>query len=123
VNAFFYITIELRPESGVSWSGKRLKVFSPRSDSLIKDSIAECQWGLKPIAVACDYDGMNTFFSTRWRIGRFIPCEWNAPDSHQACYLRPHRAGPVGGTVAKVFFSQARVTRWEGTIARTEASR
>src|SRR5450755_3480008 len=32
---------------------------------------------------------MNTFFATameRWRIGRFIPCERNAPDSHHPCY-------------------------------------
>src|SRR5450755_3572958 len=65
---------------------------------------------------------MNTFFATtmeRWRIGRFIPCERNA----SPVLLRAHRAGPVRGTVATVFFTQARVTRWEGTIARTATSR
>jgi hypothetical protein len=101
VNALFSTTIEQWPGPGVSWSGKRrLKVFSLRSDSLIEDSIAEGQWGLKPIAVACDYDGMNTFFSTtteRWRIERFIPYERNAPDPHLPWYPRAHRTGPRQG--------------------------
>ena len=108
---------------GRSWSGNlHLQVFLPRSESFSEDSFAECQRRPQPIGLACDYDGMNTFFSTtieRWRIGRFIPCERNA----SPVLLRAHRVGPVWGTVATVFFSQARVTRWEGTIARTAASR
>jgi hypothetical protein len=96
----------------LSWSGKRrLKVFSMPSDSLMEDSNADRQWGLEPIATACDYDGMNTFFSTtmeRWRIERLIPCERNAPDPHHSWHLPADRAGPgPGERQLKVFSARS----------------
>jgi hypothetical protein len=66
--------------------------------------------GLKPMAVACDYDGMNTLFSAtieRWRLERFTPCEWSAADSHPWC-LRAHPAGPgPGERQLKVFSARS----------------
>jgi hypothetical protein len=83
---------------GCSRSGNlHLKVFLPRNEYFNEDSFAERQRGLKPIPASCDYDDMNTFFSTtieRWRIDRFIPCERYAPESHSPFYLRAKRAGP-----------------------------
>jgi hypothetical protein len=66
---------------------------------------------VKPNAVACDYDGMNTLFPTTMElrlIGRLISCERNAPDSLRPCYLRAHRAGPgPGERQLKVFSARS----------------
>src|SRR5450432_3369403 len=98
MNTFFCTTIEPWPESGVSWSGNQhLQVFLPRSDYFNEDSFAACQRGRKPIPASCDYDGMNTFFSTtieRRRIERSISHERNPLESHSPFYLRAKRAGP-----------------------------
>jgi hypothetical protein len=115
MNTFFSTTIERRrierfipcernaPDSqwagvGCSWSGSlHLQVFLPRRDYFNEDSFAECQRGRKPIPASCDYDGMNTFFSTtieRRRIERSISHERNPLESHSPFYLRAKRAGP-----------------------------
>jgi hypothetical protein len=81
-----------------SWRGNQhLQVFLPRSDYFNEDSFAECQRGRKPIPASCDYDGMNTFFSTtieRRRIERSISHERNPLESHSPFYLRAKRTGP-----------------------------